>query len=127
MDNKPRISMDRIMNASLGELSSNIQANFKKTILIRDYETEVIESTLGIELDHPVTGIERMFITAILQIQAEYTAYINLMAKGLITETQFTNRKNDLEEALYSIKYKGDQLLGEGALDKYLDYNFDRT
>lgn len=120
MDNA--ISMDKIMEASLGEVSNKLTVTFKKTVLLRQYETEVIESTSTVEFDHPLIGIERMFVTAIIEIQMEYTAYVNLTAKGLITQSQLTQRKEMLEQSLYSIKYKADQILGEGVIDKYLDY-----
>mgnify|MGYP004451865791 FL=1 len=115
------ISMDNIMEASLGEVSNRLTVTFKKTVLIRDYETEVIEATNSVEFDHPLIGIERMFVTAILEIQMEYTAYINLASKGIITQTQLSERKLMLEQSLYSIKVKADQILGVGNIDKYLD------
>lgn len=121
------ISMDKIMEASLGEVSNKITVTFKKTVLIRDYETEVIEATNTLELDHPLVGIERMFVTAILEIQMEYTVYINLASKGLITNTQLQERRKMLEQELYSIKYKADKILGDNVIDKYLDYkNLDK-
>ena len=116
------ISMDNIMEASLGEVSNKLTVTFKKTVLIRDYETEVIEATNNVEFDHPLIGIERMFVTAILEIQMEYTAYINLTTKGLITNTQFQQRKEELEQNLYNIKVKADQILGAGVIDKYLEF-----
>ena len=115
------ISMDNIMEASLGEVSNRLTVTFKKTVLIRDYETEVIEATNSVEFDHPLIGIERLFVTAILEIQMEYTAYINLASKGIITQTQLSERKLMLEQSLYSIKVKADQILGVGNIDKYLD------
>lgn len=116
------ISMDNIMEASLGEVSNKLTVTFKKTVLIRDYETEVIEATNSVEFDHPLVGIERMFVAAILEIQMEYTAYVNLTSKGLITQTQLTQRKTMLEQSLYNIKVKADTILGAGVIDKYLDY-----
>ena len=116
------ISMDNIMEASLGEVSNKITVTFKKTVLIRDYETEVIEATNSVEFDHPLVGIERMFVTAILEIQMEYTAYVNLASKGLITQTQLTQRKTMLEQSLYTIKLKADTILGAGVIDKYLEF-----
>ena len=120
MENK--ISMDSIMDASLGEVSNDLTVTFKKTILIRPYETEVLEATNTVKFDHPLIGIERMFVTAILEIQMEYTAYINLTTKGLITNTQFQQRKEELEQNLYNIKVKADQILGAGVIDKYLEF-----
>ena len=122
-DTAARISMDTIMNASLGEVSNKLTVTFKKTVLIRDYETEVIEATNSVEFEQPLVGIERMFVTAVMEIQMEYTAYINLLSKGLITKTEFANRKAALEEGLYSIKFKADQILGTGVIDKYINYN----
>ena len=116
------ISMDNIMEASLGEVSNKLTVTFKKTVLIRDYETEVIEATNSVEFDHPLVGIERMFVTAILEIQMEYTAYVNLASKGLITQTQLTQRKTMLEQSLYTIKLKADTILGAGVIDKYLEF-----
>lgn len=120
--NENSISMDKIMQASFGEISNDLTVTFKKTVLIRQYETEVIESTSTVKFDHPLVGIERMFVTAILEIQMEYTAYINFTTKGLITNTQFQQRKEELEQNLYNIKVKADQILGAGVIDKYLEF-----
>lgn len=126
-DNTNKINMDTIMEASLGEVSNKLTVTFKKTVLVRDYETEVVEATNSVEFDHPLIGIERMFVTAIIEIQMEYTAYVNLAAKGLVTPTELANRKRMLEEGIYSIKYKADTILGEGVIDKYLNYkNLDK-
>lgn len=117
-----KIEMNKVMQASFGEISNDLTVTFKKTVLLRQYETEVIESTSTVKFDHPLIGIERMFVTAILEIQMEYTAYINLTTKGLITNTQFQQRKEELEQNLYNIKVKADQILGAGVIDKYLKF-----
>jgi hypothetical protein len=122
MDNTNKISMDNVMEASFGEVSNNITVTFKKTVLIRDYETEVIEATNNVVFEKPLSGIERMFVCAVIEMQMEYTVYVNLMSKGLVTQTEFSNRKQRLEEALYSIKFKADKILGEGVIDKYIEY-----
>lgn len=114
------IPMDTILDASLGEVSNKLTVTFKKTVLIRDYETEVIEATNSVEFDHALIGIERMFVCAIIEIQMEYTVYVNLVSKGLITNSQLKERKKVLEQSLYSIKVKADQILGVGKIDKYL-------
>lgn len=117
-----KIEMDKVMQASFGEISNDLTVTFKKTVLLRQYETEVIESTSTVKFEHPLVGIERMFVTAIIEIQMEYTAYINLTTKGLITNTQFQQRKEELEQNLYNIKVKADQILGAGVIDKYLEF-----
>ena len=115
--------MDDIMQASIGEVYNELTVTFKKTVLLRQYETEVLESTTSVKLDHPITGIERMFITAMLEIQMEYTAYVNLASKGIVTQSQLLQRKQMLEEGLFNIKYKADSILGAGVIDKYINYN----
>lgn len=117
-----KLSMDKIMEASLGEVSNKLTVTFKKTVLIRSYETEVIESTITVDLEEELTAIERMFVTALLQVQMEYTAYCNLAAKGIVTVQQLTERKAMLEDGLYNIKYKADQILGAGKIDRFLDF-----
>lgn len=121
------ISMDQVMQASFGEVSNKLTVTFKKTVLIRDYETEVIEATSSVEFDHPLIGIERMFVTALLQTQMEYTAYVSLASKGLVSEAALKQRKKMLEEEMYTIKYKADQILGPGKIDQYLNFtNLDK-
>lgn len=120
MSDMNRLSMEDIMSSSFGEVSNKLEVTFKKTVLVRDYETEVVEATTSVELDHGVKGIERMFITALMQVQMEYTAYCNLAAKGIVTNTQLVERKKELEEAAYAIKYKADTILGPGVIDKYI-------
>lgn len=120
MENSNRLSLEDVMQASLGETSNKLTVTFKKTVLIRDYETEVIEATTSVDLDEKISNIERMFITAMLEVQMEYTAYCNLAAKGLVTNIELSNRKQSLEEGLYAIKYKADSLLGQGKIDRFL-------
>lgn len=113
--------MDAIMQASLGEVSNELTVNFKKTTLVREYETEVLEATSTVKFDYALVGIERMFVTAIVEIQMEYAAYCNLTAKGLVTQSKLIERKEALEEGLYAIKCKADQILGPGVIDKYIN------
>lgn len=114
------IDMNNIMKASFGEASSTIRASFKKTINVKQYETEVIEMSSTLEMEKSVTGVERMIISAILQAQLEYDAYIQMRCKGVIGDTQLAERRNELEQDINLLKTKGEQLLG-----KPLDYLFD--
>ncbi len=123
-----RFPMDKILDASFGEVSSKITASFKKTVLIRDYETEVIEASTTLDMAEPLVGAARMFITAVLEVQLEYTAYLNLFFKGLVTESALLQRKKELEQEIYTIKYNADKVLGPGATDKYInDINLDKV
>lgn len=114
------ILVENLMQSSFGETSSEIRATYKKTVLIRQYETEVIELETTLKVEDNLSGAERMFISAALQVQLEYTAYCQLAFKGLITETELKNRKKELEEGINAIKQKAEAVLKK-SLDKYLD------
>lgn len=116
------LSIENIMNTTFGEVSSEIRGSYKKTILVRQYETEVIEVESVLKLETEVSGAERMFISALLQVQLEYTAYCQLAFKGLVTETELKERRKQLEDGAEAIKNKAEQVLGK-SLDKYLSVN----
>ena len=116
------VTMDDILKASLGEASSNIRANFKKTVNIRQYETEVFEASSTLEIDKPLSGVERMLLSAILQAQLEYEVYVQMAYKQIVTGSELATRKAELENDVNAIKAKGEQLLG-----KPLDYLFEMT
>lgn len=107
------INMDDILNSTFGETSSSIRATFKKTINIKQYETESIEVSSTLDLERELTGVERMIISAILQAQIEYEAYIQLRFKGLVTETEFYQRKASLEQEVQALKVKAEAILGK--------------
>ena len=105
--------IDSVLGASFGETGQTLAVSFKKTVLIRDYETEVIEASSTVTLDKPVSGAERTFITAMMRIQLEYEAYCNLLMKGMVTQLQFDTRKKALAYEFTSIKNKAEQITGK--------------
>jgi hypothetical protein len=115
--------VDRALAASFGEATNVLTVSFKKTVLIRDYETEVIEASTNVTLDHPVSGAERILITAIMRVQMEYEAYCNLVMKGMVTQMQFDMRKQALANDLLALKSKAESITGQN-LDKYLELDF---
>lgn len=116
------ISVEQVMKSSFGEASGTIRATYKKTVLIRQYETEVVELETTLKVDKALTGAERMFISAALQLQLEYTAYCQLAFKGLVTQSQLIQRKKELEDGLEAIKTKAENQLGR-SLDEYVTIN----
>lgn len=114
--------INKVMQASFGETSNVMTVSFKKTVLVRDYETEVIEASTNVVIDKAITGAERTFITAIMRIQMEYEAFCNLVMKGMVTQTQFNQRKECLANELSAIKAKSESVLGR-SLDEYLTLN----
>ena len=113
------VSLDELMRSQLGEKANKIVASFKKTILIKDYETEVIEVTNEIELEDELSGIERMLLCSMLEAKMEYAVYINLYNKGRISKTEYNNRKQGLEQELGIIKKKAEVLVGIDRVRKY--------
>ena len=116
------LTIEKIMGASFGETSSEIRATYKKTVNIRQYETEVIELETTLRLEQAVTGGERMLISALLQAQLEYTAYCQLAFKGLVTSDQLMQRKTYLEEGINAIRTKVEGILGK-SLDGLFEHN----
>lgn len=114
------VNMDNILSATFGESGSTIRATFKKTINIKQYETEVVELSSTLDVPNELTGIERMLINAVLQAQLEYEAYISLRTKGYITDAQLHGRKAELEQSVNLLKAKGEVLLGR-PLDNIFD------
>lgn len=108
-----KLTIENVLDASLGESSNQLNVSFKKTVLIRDYETEVIEASTNVVLDKELNGAERTFVTALLRVQLEYEAYCNLLMKGLVTQTAFNNRKADLEQELNLLKDKVETITGK--------------
>ena len=115
------LTMDKILGASLGEDESQVRASFKKTVFIRQYESEVMELETTLKLDKPITSVERMVLSSILSIQLEYTAYVQLAYKGLVTVSELDARRDSLEKAFLALKSKGEQILGK-SLDYLLEY-----
>lgn len=111
------VTINDALKASFGEANNTIRASFKKTVLIRQYETEVIELETTLNIERNLQGAERAFIVALLQIQLEYTAYATLLCKGLVTQEEFDKRKAELEQEVNILKQKA-----EGVLGRSLDY-----
>ncbi len=116
-----KLTVENIMGASLGETNGEIRATYKKTVNVKQYETEVVELETTLKIDRKLTGGERMLISALLQVQLEYTAYCQLAFKGLVTPDQLALRKRTLEEGVNAIKQKAEDILGK-SLDELIDY-----
>lgn len=109
------VDMNKIMGASFGESCETIRATFKKTVNIKQYESEAIELTTTLDVKRPLTGIERMIISAILQAQLEYEAYIQLACKNIVTGIELSDRKYALEKDVNSLMLKAEEILGRPA------------
>lgn len=95
-----------MFNSSFGQTEETIRASFKKTVQIREYETEVVEGSTELKLDRAVSAGEREMIMAMLRLQLEYEAYVSLLKKGLITQRTFDDRKLALTGEVAAIRAK---------------------
>lgn len=108
---------DKVFKSNFGQTEETIRVTFKKTVQIKEYQTEVVEGSTELKLDKPVSGAERELIMAMLRLQLEYEAYVSLLQKGLITQRAFEDRKIALFYEVTSIR---DKVEGLGVdVDKY--------
>lgn len=105
--------MEDIMGASFGETSSDIAVSFRKTVNIKQYESEVIEASSTVRIDRKLSGIERMIVAAMLEAQLEYECYVNLALKKVITPMELEERKNELTGSVNSLINKGIEITGK--------------
>ena len=110
--------VDSALQSSFGESSSKMKVTVKKTVLIREYETEVVEASTELDIEDNVKGSERVLIGAILKTQMEYMIYVDLLFKQLITQTDYDERKQELDNSLRALKEQARQ---QGVdVEKYL-------
>lgn len=113
------ISMEDVLRAKFGESSSKIKAKFRKTINIRQFESEVIELEAELEVPRETTGAERVCIEAMLRCQMEFETYASLLSKGYVAMVEFENKKRELELELNTINAKMISTTGE-SMAKFL-------
>lgn len=115
------VNMDNILGFSLGERSNSLEVEFKKTLFIRDYETEVIDSRVTIDLDRQLNGMQRAFVCAVVRAQLEYEAYVALLVRGAVTQNEFNTRKAAIEGDINNLIVKAESLFGEGFLNEFMN------
>lgn len=110
-----KVSMDDIMKATFGEYpnqdTEELNIVFKKTINIKQYESEVMESSVSVKVPKGLTGAERMVILAIMQAQAEYEMYCMLAFKQYISQNDLIERKTTLENGVSALLVKAETIL----------------
>lgn len=104
------------MRAKMGDIpdTGELTVRFKKTINVKQYESEVVEASMSLKSDNNWTGAERMLALALMQAQLEYEVFCSLAFKGVINQTELSQRKVELEQAVNSIKLKAEAVLGRG-------------
>lgn len=121
-----KYNIDNIMNASFGEVSNKISAEFKKTILIRNYETETMTRTAELILDKSISGMDRTFISCLLQAQLELECYTSLYMQLRVTKEEYDTRKYKIEYSVNVMAAQFEKLTGRSA-GEYLELVQNRT
>lgn len=119
-DNKSQygVSMEDIMRARFNESSNTIQINFKKTCLIKAYETEVVEGSAVVSLNESMSGIERALAINVIEAQVEQAVNENVLAKGLVTHYEYEQKKKALVETVNELRTQAIKLVGEEQVNK---------
>lgn len=110
--------MDKILGAKFGEATSTVRAAYKKTVKIREYETEVTELESTLDIDTPLDGWDRIVLNGVMMAQLEYSAYVMLLSKKQITQETLIQKKQELQDGVNSLIAKAEQMTGR-SMDKY--------
>lgn len=106
------INMNDILSANLVNVSGNLRAEFKKTVNVRQYESETVTLSVLAQVDESMTGPERLLTSAVLSAQVEYAVLVQLYFKKQISETEFVERRAELENEVQSVLNKAEELEG---------------
>lgn len=115
-----RFKADDILNAGYGEVESEITVEFKKTVKIREYETEAFDVMSKLKLDKAVDGYDRTLIYTLMQAQVELRGYAALLMRGIVEQQEYDDRKRKIEMDVNMIANKYEQLTGRSA-EKYFN------
>lgn len=118
------ISMDDIMGARFNESTNVIHINFKKTCLIKAYETEVVEGSASIELNESMSGIERALAINIIEAQVEQAVNENVLSKGLVTHYEYEQKKKALVETVNRLREQAIEIVGEEQVNKIFNFDY---
>lgn len=112
------LNMDDILKANIGDSSNTITVSFKKTVNIKQYESEVVEVALETHIPKGITSAERALLTGILQAQAEYSVLCQLAYKAdQLPDTEFQRRRAELVNEVATLKAKAELILGRPVSD----------
>lgn len=88
------------------DLPTISEVTFRRTYSVGQYATEHIELKKQVKLPDNAPDTVVNLLLAVEEAQLEYTAYVNLLAKGVITESQFKRRKDELNIIIQALAHK---------------------
>lgn len=113
------LKREDILKASFGETNNEIKVTFKKTILTKQYETEVVEIESKLDMNKGLDGATRQLVCAILQAQLELEAYSQLYYKKLVSKEEAISRQEYLVNSVEEAVYKYEKVTGKDASEYF--------
>lgn len=105
------ITMDSIMGVVFsGDGEEEIRVSFKKTVSVKPYETEVVESEAVVKVPKGISSIERMIYIAVVQAQIQYEVYLTLALKGYVTQDDLNKERDSAVQAVNMLLSKAEDL-----------------
>lgn len=112
--------LDNVLKWKLGG-KEVIRVVFKKTITLpgKNYENEVIEVETTLEIDKPITGMERSLLETLLISNLEMTVYAGLYCRQIISSDEYKNRVEMIEYNIRSIHNRVKELNPSFDIEEY--------
>lgn len=100
------MTMSEILASNVGSAvqDGKLRVTFRKTVCLRQYETEVVEADFEVPVTPDDVANRLPYIESLALAKLEYGVMFNLYAAHLITEEQFAERKRQLEDAVTAQK-----------------------
>jgi len=105
MDNNVYSINPQLYGGAFGENRSKIKAVFRKTVYVKQYETETMEFEVELEFDKPVSEAERNYAVHRLEAQLEAAAFRNAMSKGFVSTHEYNERMMAIDKHLNETAY----------------------
>lgn len=96
-------TIEDLLAIEFTEEKQTVEAVFRKTVYIRQYETEVYECRAEVTLEGSVDGFERNLIVSILRAQLENSVYTDLYIKKIVTKTEYDNNVQNILVTINSL------------------------
>ncbi len=100
------LTMDDILKAEVGAFceNGNLRVSVKKTVNMRQYETEVIEADISVPVTAEQVKNDIPYIATVLTSKLQYSVLFQLYATGRITPEEFFDSKSKIEASVNSQK-----------------------
>lgn len=93
--------------------SSKIRVSFKKTVQVRDYESEVIEMSAELDTPDGTTSAQRAAYEALMYSQLRYIGYLQLLFRSRVTQGEFDAEITAITNSCAAMLNKLESVSGE--------------